>query len=101
MKIIVEDCPATDYHEKHATLEIVLGGGAALGDYDEFAEEFIGVVNREEAIELILNLINVFHIDSDHMHTLHFPPGTDKVEMLRKVADRQEAVRDRGAVWES
>ena len=57
----------TDTHIKvepwrgKALLEVDLED-ATLGDYDEFAKEFIVVVTEQQAIKLIHDLIKVFNL---------------------------------------
>lgn len=65
MKITVE---SWDHNgEPKALIETHLENGGTLGDYSEHAEEFISIVNKEEALKLVGELVMILYLTKEEV----------------------------------
>ena len=46
------------------------------------------MVTEQEALQLICDLIKVFHVPDYPIEVIHFPVGVDRAQVLRAAADR-------------
>ncbi len=91
MSIKVEKWHYEQGNEDKALLTINLGDGVKLGDLDPEDTYLIETVSEPEALELICDLIKVFHIPNSNIEVIHFPAGANKAECLRNSADKLDA----------
>lgn len=65
MKITVESWDNNG--EPKALIETHLENGGTLGDYSEHAEEFISIVNKEEALKLVGELVMILYLTKEEV----------------------------------